>query len=122
RLLAGSTGGAGMTDQPILSVEGLSKIYGQRRGWFSGGGRGGFVAVDDVGFSVAPGETLGIVGESGSGKSTTARMLLRLVEPTSGFVHFDGQDLLALDADTLRRRRRGIQMIFQDPFSSLNPR
>jgi peptide/nickel transport system ATP-binding protein/oligopeptide transport system ATP-binding protein len=108
---------------PILEAVALGKVFGATRGWFGHPAKGsGFHAVRNVSFSLARGETLGIVGESGSGKSTTARMLLRLVEPTSGTLRLDGENLLALDAENLRRRRRGIQMVFQDPFSSLNPR
>jgi oligopeptide/dipeptide ABC transporter ATP-binding protein len=108
--------------QPILQAEGLSKIFGGRRRWFDWSPGRGFPAVSDLSFSIARGETLGIVGESGSGKSTTARMLLRLVEPSSGRLLLDGEDLRGLGAEALRVRRRGIQMVFQDPFSSLNPR
>ena len=79
-------------------------------------------AVDDVSFSVAPREILGLVGESGSGKSTLARAILRLLEPTSGSVRFDGEELLGLDARALRTVRRRMQVIFQDPYASLNPR
>src|SRR5690606_38943665 len=107
---------------PVLQVAGLSKVFGGRPGLFGARRGAGFAAVSDISFELARGETLGIVGESGSGKSTTARMLLRLVEPSSGTLVFEGEDLLALDAEALRRRRRGIQMVFQDPFSSLNPR
>ena len=79
-------------------------------------------AVDGVSFSIARGKTLALVGESGSGKTTTGRALLRLIEPTSGSVHFDGTDVLALDRRGLRALRKRMQIIFQDPYSSLNPR
>jgi len=79
-------------------------------------------AVDDVSFTIEEGETFGLVGESGSGKTTTGRCLLRLIEPTSGAVRFKGRDVLSLSSTELRRARRDMQIVFQDPYSSLNPR
>jgi len=106
----------------MLVVDGLSKTFPLGASLF-GWRRGGVLrAVDDVGFMVARGETFGVVGESGSGKSTLARLILRLIEPSAGRIEFNGEDLRALDAEALRRRRRGMQMVFQDPFASLNPR
>jgi oligopeptide transport system ATP-binding protein len=106
---------------PLLRVEHLVKHFDVRRGLF---GRSGAVvrAVDDVSFEVWRGETLAIVGESGCGKSTAGRLILRLIEPTSGAVAFDGRDVLALDERGVRSLRREMQIIFQDPYASLNPR
>ena len=106
---------------PLLSVRNLTKHYERRAGLF-GGAKGVVRAVDGVSFDLFAGETLGLVGESGCGKTTTGRAILRLIEPTSGEVMFDGLDVLHLDAAPLRRLRRKMQIIFQDPFSSLNPR
>jgi ABC-type oligopeptide transport system ATPase subunit len=104
----------------LLDVRDLTKIYRQRQGLF---GRATEVrAIDRVSFSVEQGETFGLVGESGSGKTTTGRCILRLIEPTSGHVAFNGRDVLALDRRALRAARRDMQMVFQDPYSSLNPR
>jgi ABC-type microcin C transport system duplicated ATPase subunit YejF len=93
-----------------------------RKGFAVSPGAPVLAAVDDVTLDVRPGETLALVGESGSGKTTLARLLLRLVEPDSGEIHFDGRDLLAAGGAQLRTLRRRMQMIFQDPFSSLDPR
>src|SRR5690606_30780975 len=87
-----------------------------------GRARGMVRAVDDVSFDLYPGETLAIVGESGCGKSTAGRLVLRLIEPTSGTVTFDGRNVFALDERAVRSLRREMQIIFQDPYASLNPR
>jgi ABC-type oligopeptide transport system ATPase subunit len=105
---------------PLLDVRGLTKEFHGRARLF---GRGAaFRAVDDVTFAVAEGETFGLVGESGSGKTTTGRCVLRLIEPTSGAVEFRGSDVLRYSASELRDARRHFQIVFQDPYSSLNPR
>jgi len=105
----------------VLRAEGLVKRFEVGRGLF-GRARGVVSAVDGVSLAVAPGRTLAVVGESGCGKSTLARLLLRLVEPDAGRIELDGQDLRALDERALLRARRHVQMVFQDPFGSLNPR
>ena len=105
----------------LLEVRDLTKHFPVRRGWF-GGEADSVRAVDGVSFDVHAGETLALVGESGCGKTTTGRSILRLVEPTSGTVRFDGTDVLSLRGETLRRLRRHMQIVFQDPFGSLNPR
>lgn len=106
---------------PLLEVSHLQKYYPVREGVLSR--ISGYVkAVDDISFSVGYGETFGIVGESGCGKSTTGRALLRLIEPTGGQVKFEGEDITALPIAEMRRRRRDMQLVFQDPFSSLDPR
>ena len=108
------------SDDVILSVAGLVKEYGGRRG--IGGRTEPVRAVDDVSFEVRRGETLGLVGESGSGKSTTARCVVRLEQPTAGRVDFRGQELAAMSKRELRNVRQDIQMVFQDPYASLDPR
>ncbi len=111
-----------MSDAPLLVVENLSKSFALGTRFFARRAATSLRAVDGVSFVVSRGETFGIVGESGSGKSTLARLILRLIEASDGVVRFHGEDLRRLDAESLRRRRRGIQMVFQDPFASLNPR
>jgi oligopeptide/dipeptide ABC transporter ATP-binding protein len=106
---------------PVLEVRDLVKHYGIGGGLF-GRMRAHVRAVDGVSFSIAPGETLGLVGESGCGKSTVGKAVLRLVEPTSGSVVLEGEDIMALGRAALIERRRRMQVIFQDPYSSLNPR
>ena len=106
---------------PLLDVRNLSKTFVARRG-FMGGESAVVHAVSDVSFSVAAGEAFGLVGESGCGKSTTGRAILRLVEPNSGTVLLKGEDVLGANPRRLRALRRQMQIVFQDPYSSLNPR
>ena len=106
----------------VMAVTGLTKHFPVTRGIIYRQRVGVVRSVDDVSFEVARGETLGIVGESGCGKTTTARMLVRLLEPTAGQILFDGRDITHLRAGAMRPLRREVQMIFQDPYSSLNPR
>ena len=108
---------------PLLDVRHLTKEFPRRGGLFTRPSRAHVVrAVDDVSFHIERGETFGLVGESGSGKTTTARCIMRLVEPSSGEVIFDGRDLLRLSRRDMRRTRRDLQIVFQDPYSSLDPR
>jgi peptide/nickel transport system ATP-binding protein/oligopeptide transport system ATP-binding protein len=106
----------------LLTVTGLTKHFPVTRGIIFRHQVGLVRSVEDVSFSVASGETLGIVGESGCGKTTTARMIVRLLEPTAGKIVFDGRDITHLRQGAMRPLRREVQMIFQDPYSSLNPR
>ena len=101
-------------NRPLLEVQNLKKYFKTKRGMLH--------AVDDVTFTIGKGKTLGVVGESGCGKSTTGRAILRLIEPTGGCVLFDGEDISRLSNAKMRAKRREMQIIFQDPFSSLDPR
>ncbi len=106
---------------PLLEVDGLKKHFPIRKGFFSRAS-GSVYAVDGVSFSIGRGETLGLVGESGCGKSTVGRTVLRLLEPTQGTIKVAGQDITQLDTQDLLPYRRRLQMIYQDPYASLNPR
>jgi ABC-type glutathione transport system ATPase component len=110
-----------MTETPVLQVDGLVKHYPVRGGLF-GRAVAHVRAVDGISFAIAPGETLGLVGESGCGKSTVGKAILRLVEPTAGRVTLEGEDITALGRAAMIAKRRRMQVIFQDPYSSLNPR
>jgi ABC-type oligopeptide transport system ATPase subunit len=105
---------------PLVEVSHLVKTFTRNAGWLRPATR--VAAVDDVSFSIDQGETFGLVGESGSGKTTTGRCMLRLIEPSSGEVRFRGEDVLAFPKRRLRLARRDMQIVFQDPYSSLNPR
>jgi len=108
--------------QPLVEVKNLVKHFPVRRGLFRGKGALAVRAVDDISFDIGQGETVGLVGESGCGKTTTGRMVMRLITPTSGEVCFEGRSINALSAEEEKLYRRKVQMVFQDPYSSLNPR
>ncbi|PYT99349.1 MAG: peptide ABC transporter ATP-binding protein [Acidobacteria bacterium] len=115
--------GDGIPMEPLLAVRDLRKTFPRGGGLFAQDSQGArFTAVAGVSFDVSRGETFAIVGESGCGKTTLARMLLRLIEPDGGAIQFQNRDLLALRGRELRSERRRMQMVFQDPFASLNPR
>ena len=108
--------------EPLVQVKNLVKHFPINRGFIFQRQIGAVRAVDDVSFDIYRGETLGLVGETGCGKTTVGRTLLRLYEPTGGHVFFEGHDLAAMRGRELRHMRRRMQMIFQDPYASLNPR
>jgi oligopeptide transport system ATP-binding protein len=107
--------------QALVEIRGLTKLYPVDAGWLSKK-RSWLSAVEDVDLTIQRGEVLGLVGESGSGKSTLARLLIRLIDPTRGEVRYDGRNIFTFSARELRRLRRKVQIVFQDPYSSLNPR
>lgn len=110
-----------MAETPLLEVKHLKKYFPIKGGVFSKT-IGHVYAVDDINFTLSKGETLGLVGESGCGKSTTGRAILRLIEPTDGELYFEGQNITQLEKSSMRALRREMQIIFQDPYASLNPR
>ncbi|ODU56207.1 MAG: hypothetical protein ABS99_06215 [Acetobacteraceae bacterium SCN 69-10] len=113
---------SGAQPAPLLKLEGLTKHFAVQSGGFFRRHVTALRAVDGVDLEIQAGETLGLVGESGCGKSTLGRMIIRLIEPTAGSIVFDGVDITRLDMQALREHRRGMQIVFQDPFGALNPR
>jgi peptide/nickel transport system ATP-binding protein len=109
------------TAEPLVDIRGLTKLYPLDTGWL-GKRRSWLSALEDVDLTVNRGEILAVVGESGSGKSTLARLLIKLIEPTRGEVRYDGENIFKLSGRQVRRLRRKVQIVFQDPYSSLNPR
>jgi len=107
---------------PLVEIRSLMKIFPLGQSMFGAPAKGEVRAVDDVSLDIHAGETLGLVGESGSGKSTLGRLVLRLIEPSAGSVRFEGRDLVSASHKEMRRLRRNMQIIFQDPFGSLDPR
>ncbi|MGA8486020.1 MAG: ATP-binding cassette domain-containing protein [Gaiella sp.] len=117
-----TTGGNAQKGEPLLVVENLKKYFPIKKGILIDRTVDYVKAVDDVSFEIYPGKTLGLVGESGSGKSTTGYCVLELLKPTSGSVRFMGEELTTMKKEDLRRMRREMQIVFQDPYASLNPR
>src|SRR3989475_12352203 len=113
--------GAGSMAEPVLEVRGLAKHFPARHGLF-GRGATWVKAVDGVDFAIHAGETLGLIGESGCGKTTTAKLILKMEQPTAGTIAFEGRDIAELRGRDLMDYRRAVQVVFQDPFSSLSPR
>ena len=117
-----TNGGTSRTGEPLLVVQNLKKWFPIKKGILIDRTVDHVKAVDDVSFEIYPGKTLGLVGESGSGKSTTGSCVLELLKPTSGSVRFLGEELTTMKKEDLRRMRREMQIVFQDPYASLNPR
>ena len=111
-----------MSATPVLEVRGLKKHFPVRRGIFSRLSAAKVYAVDGISFAMQAGETLGLVGESGCGKSTAGKLILKLIEPTAGEIHLDGARVDQLSRADMRPYRQDLQVVFQDPYSSLNPR
>src|SRR6476646_8122056 len=107
--------------EPLVDIRGLTKLYPVDTGWL-GKKRSWLSALEDVDLTVNRGEILAVVGESGSGKSTLARLLIKLIEPTRGEIRYEGENIFGLSRAQVRRLRRKVQIVFQDPYSSLNPR